>query len=51
MDLMIFCKWMTDFTGRTSWAPSVITNMINMGLAGGSIEPGTVGVVGSDGFQ
>ena len=48
---MIFCKWLTDFTGRESEAPSVITNMINMALAGGSIEPGTVAVVGSNGFQ
>lgn len=51
MDLMIICKWMTDFTGRESQAPSVITNMINMALAGGHIDEGTVGIVGSDGFQ
>lgn len=51
MDLMILCKWMTDFTGRESEAPSVITNMINMALAGGEIDKGTVAVVGSDGFQ
>ena len=51
MDLMILCKWMTDFTGRESQAPSVITNMINMALAGGEIDKGTVAVVGSDGFQ
>ena len=48
---MIICKWMTDFTGRESQAPSVITNMINLALAGGSIEPGTVGVVGGDTCQ
>jgi len=47
---MIICKWMTDFTGRESQAPSVITNMINMALSGGAIDVGTVGIVGSDGF-
>lgn len=51
MDLMIICKWLTDFSGRESFAPSVITNMINMGLSGGAIDEGTVAVVGSDGFQ
>lgn len=25
MDLMVICKWLTDFTGRESQAPSVIT--------------------------
>jgi V-type H+-transporting ATPase subunit a len=48
---MIICKWLTDFSGRESQAPSIITNMIGMALNGGAIEPGTVGVVGSDGFQ
>lgn len=47
---MIICKWLTDFSGRESFAPSVITNMINMGLSGGAIDEGTVAVVGSDGF-
>lgn len=51
MDLMIICKWMTDFTGRESQAPSVITNMINMALSGGEIDKGTVAVVGDDEFQ
>lgn len=51
MDLMIICKWLTDFTGRESQAPSVITNMINMALAGGEIDKGTVAVVGDDEFQ
>lgn len=48
MDLMIICKWLTDFTGRESQAPSVITNMINFALNGGAIDPGTVAIVGSD---
>lgn len=47
---MIICKWLTDFSGREHLAPSVITNMINMALSGGSIDEGTIGVVGSDGF-
>jgi len=51
MDLMIICKWLTDFTGREHLAPSVISHMISMALNGGAIEPGQVGVVGSDGFQ
>jgi V-type H+-transporting ATPase subunit a len=51
MDLMIICKWLTDFTGRESEAPSIITNMINMALAGGEIEKGTVGIVGGDTTQ
>jgi len=51
MDLMIICKWLTDFKGKESMAPSVITTMIDMALSGGAIAPGTQGVVGSDGFQ
>ena len=50
MDLMIICKWMTDFTGREGLAPSIITNMISMALNGGAIDKGTIAVVGSDGF-
>jgi len=50
MDLMIICKWLTDFSGRESEAPSIITNMIGMALNGGAIDKGTVAVVGSDGF-
>jgi V-type ATPase 116kDa subunit family len=38
MDLMIICKWLTDFSGKEHMAPSVITNMINMALNGGAIE-------------
>jgi len=51
MDLLIFCKWLTDFTGREHEAPAVITTMIDMALNGGAIMPGTHGVVVSDGFQ
>lgn len=41
MDLLIICKWMTDFSGKEHMAPSVITTMIDMALSGGSIAPGT----------
>jgi len=50
MDLMIICKWCTDFTGREGSAPSVITSMIDMFLNGGEIPHGTVAVIGSNGF-
>jgi V-type H+-transporting ATPase subunit a len=51
MDLLIICKWCTDFTHVEYEAPAVITTMINMALNGGAIEPGTRAVVGSAGFQ
>lgn len=35
MNLMIILKWLTDWTGRESLAPGVITQMINNVLAGG----------------
>lgn len=41
MDLLIICKWLTDFSGKESMAPSVITTMIDMALSGGAIAPGT----------
>lgn len=41
MDLLIICKWLTDFTGKEHMAPSVITTMIDMSLSGGAIAPGT----------
>lgn len=48
MDLMIICKWCTDFTNRENDAPSVITMMIGIFLNGGAMENGTKAVVGSD---
>jgi V-type H+-transporting ATPase subunit a len=51
MDLLIICKWLTDFKGREHMAPSVITTMIDMALNGGAIAPGTQAVVVSDSFQ
>jgi V-type H+-transporting ATPase subunit a len=40
MDLLILAKWLTDFTGRESEAPSVISTMIGMALKGGELEEG-----------
>ena len=51
MDMMIIAKWMTDFTGRESEAPSIISNMIDMALNGGAIQKGTVSIIGSAGTQ
>lgn len=50
MDLLIICKWCTDFTHREYEAPAVITTMIDMALNGGAIAPGTHAVIISDGF-
>ncbi len=38
MDLLILVKWLTDFTGNESEAPSIITNMINMALSFGTVS-------------
>lgn len=47
MDLLIIAKWLTDFSGRESQAPSVISTMIGMALKGGDLETGQVAVLGS----
>lgn len=46
MDLLIIAKWLTDFSGRESQAPSVISTMIGMALKGGDLEVGQVSVLG-----
>lgn len=46
MDLLIIAKWLTDFSGRESQAPSVISTMIGMALKGGDLEVGQVSVIG-----
>jgi len=51
MDWMIIAKWTTDFTGRESYAPSIISNMIDMALNGGAIAPGTDPIIGSASTQ
>jgi V-type H+-transporting ATPase subunit a len=38
MDLLIIIKWMTDYTGIESQAPSIISTMINIPLKGAAIE-------------
>lgn len=50
MDWLIIAKWITDFTGRESEAPSIIGIMINMALNGGAVEHGRTSVIGSPSF-
>lgn len=38
MDYMIVAKWLTDYSGRESNAPSIIGQMINNVLKGGVID-------------
>ena len=38
MDLLIVIKWLTNYTGKTDQAPSIITTMVNMFLGGGAIK-------------
>ena len=35
MVILIFIKWNTDFTGRTSEAPSILNTMLHYGLGFG----------------
>jgi len=49
MDLMIICKWCTDFSGIEHTAPSVVSMMIGMALNGGDMDEGQVAVIGSNG--
>ena len=51
MDWLIIAKWMTDFKGRESEAPSIIGIMISMALNGGAVEHGRVAVIGSNNVQ
>jgi len=37
MDALIISKWLTDWKGRESDAPSIITQMINNILKGGEV--------------
>lgn len=32
MDFLIVLKWLTDWTGRLNYSPSIITTMMNIGL-------------------
>eukprot|EP00350_Pseudokeronopsis_sp_OXSARD2_P008828 CAMPEP_0170543304 /NCGR_PEP_ID=MMETSP0211-20121228/2463_1 /TAXON_ID=311385 /ORGANISM="Pseudokeronopsis sp., Strain OXSARD2" /LENGTH=165 /DNA_ID=CAMNT_0010846639 /DNA_START=1839 /DNA_END=2336 /DNA_ORIENTATION=+ len=38
MDLLIIIKWLTNYSGHEYQAPSIITTMINIPLAGGYIK-------------
>ena len=38
MDMLIVIKWFTNYTGHTDQAPSIITTMVSMFLAGGEIK-------------
>jgi V-type H+-transporting ATPase subunit a len=38
MILMIFIKWSIDWTGHSSQAPSIITQLMNIFLKGGSVD-------------
>jgi len=37
MDVMIIIKWLNDFKGVESTAPSIVTNMIDVFLGGGVV--------------
>lgn len=37
MDLLIIVKWLTDFTNKEHFAPSIINIMIDMFLNGGHV--------------
>jgi V-type H+-transporting ATPase subunit a len=39
MIVMIFMKWATDWSGDTSRAPSIITQLMSIFLNGGSVGP------------
>jgi len=38
MDVLIVIKWLTNYTGHTDQAPSIITTMVGMFLGGGEIK-------------
>lgn len=48
MDVLIILKWLTNYQGRESEAPSIISMMINMGLSGGKMTPGQSPLIGSE---
>ena len=51
MDAMIIVKWLTDWTGRESQAPSIISTMIAVVLSGGSIPDKDAAIIGSKSTQ
>ena len=38
MDFLIVVKWLTNYTGKTDQAPSIINTMVGMFLGGGEIK-------------
>lgn len=48
MDMLIVLKWLTDYSGDESAAPSIIQTMIGVFLDGGAIPPGTRPIFGED---
>ena len=38
MDILIIIKWLTDYSGKEHYAPSIIQTMINIALESGKIE-------------
>jgi hypothetical protein len=38
MDLLIVVKWLTDYSDRETFSPSIISQMINNFLHGGAIN-------------
>ena len=38
MDFLIVVKWLTNYTGKTEQAPSIINTMVAMFLGGGEIK-------------
>lgn len=38
MDLMIFIKWLTDWTGKTNLAPNITSTLLNLFLKFGQVE-------------
>lgn len=49
MDLMIILKWLTNWEGRESVAPSIISQMIAVALKGGEVQGSSL--IGDNHFQ
>ena len=47
MDLLIIMKWLTDWTGRESKAPSIIQTMIAMFIEFGALPADTDPIIGT----
>lgn len=47
MDLLIILKWLTDWTGRSGRAPSIIQTMIAMFISFGAVPEGSDPILGT----